>query len=229
MNVVALTLSLAAMAFGLFWLVWILVETLRLGIGGLAPGALHRDDAAAAGRRRRPRQRDLRQRCVMVALATLLGTPIGILAGIYLAEYGQRGWLGQRDALRQRHPAVGAVDRDRPVRLRGRRRARSSSFSGWAGVARAGADRDPGRRAHHREHAARWCPNALREAAFALGAPKWKVIMTVTLTRGARRRRHRRPARGRAHLRRDRAAALHRAQQPVLDHRHERSRWPTCR
>ena len=61
-------------------------------------------------------------------------------------------------------------------------------------------------------------PNSLREAAVALGAPMWKVILMVTLQRGARRRDHRHPARRGAHLRRDGAAALHRAQQPVLEH-----------
>ena len=55
-----LTLSLLAMAFGLFWLIWILFETVRLGIGGLALVGVHRNDAAAAGRNRRPGQRDLR-------------------------------------------------------------------------------------------------------------------------------------------------------------------------
>jgi phosphate transport system permease protein len=93
-NVIALTLSLAAMAFGVFWLIWILFETVRLGWGGLNAGGVHRDDAAAAGRHRRPGQRHLRL-ADDGGLATLLGTPIGILAGgIYLAEYGQKGLAG---------------------------------------------------------------------------------------------------------------------------------------
>ena len=155
---------------------------------------------------------------VMVALATLLGTPIGILAGIYLAEYGQKGWLGSatrfiNDILLSAPSIVIGLFVYAVVV------ARMQSFSGWAGVAGAGADRDPGRDPHHREHAARWCPNALREAAYALGTPKWKVIMTITLKAAragvitgvllARR----------AHRRRDRAAAVHRAVEPVLDHR----------
>jgi phosphate transport system permease protein len=70
---------------------------------------------------------------MMVSLATLLGTPIGVLAGIYLAEYGQKTWLGSDHALHQRHPAVGAVDRDRPVHLR-RWWWRLQGFSGIAGV-----------------------------------------------------------------------------------------------
>jgi phosphate transport system permease protein len=92
LNQMALTLSLAAMAFGVFWLVWILWETMRLGVGGLAWPCLHRNDAAAQ-RGRRPGQRHFRLG-VMVMLATFVGTPIGILAGVYLAEYGRQGWLG---------------------------------------------------------------------------------------------------------------------------------------
>jgi phosphate transport system permease protein len=74
------------MAFGLFWLIWILFETLRLGSAAGAV-ALHRDDAAAAGRRG-GLANAIFGSLLMVGLATLLGTPIGILAGIYLAEYG---------------------------------------------------------------------------------------------------------------------------------------------
>src|SRR5450432_4917015 len=92
-NAVALTLALAAMSFGLFWLIWILIETVRLGIGGLAltlftqmtpPPQAETGGLANA----------IFGSVVMVTLATLLGTPIGVLAGIYLAEYGQKTWLG---------------------------------------------------------------------------------------------------------------------------------------
>ncbi|HZF85744.1 MAG TPA: phosphate ABC transporter permease PtsA, partial [Burkholderiaceae bacterium] len=90
-NKIALTLSLAAMAFGVFWLIWILWETLRLGVGGLslsiftemtpAPGDEGGLLNAIVGS------------LVMVGLATFIGTPIGIMAGIYLAEYNPKGWL----------------------------------------------------------------------------------------------------------------------------------------
>ena len=92
-NIVALALSLAAMAFGVFWLIWILIETVRLGIGGLSlqvftqmtpPPQAETGGLANA----------IFGSCMMVSLATLIGTPIGILAGIYLAEYGQKSWLG---------------------------------------------------------------------------------------------------------------------------------------
>src|ERR1700686_3046496 len=91
-NRIALSLSLLAMSFGLFWLIWILFTTLQLGAAGLSldlftkmtppPGAAEGGLAnAIAGS------------LVMVGLATLIGTPIGILAGVYLAEYGVDSWL----------------------------------------------------------------------------------------------------------------------------------------
>ena len=92
-NAVALTLALIAMAFGLFWLIWILVETVRLGIGGMALSLFTQmtppPQAETGGL-----ANAVFGSLVMVLLATLLGTPIGVLAGIYLAEYGQKGWLG---------------------------------------------------------------------------------------------------------------------------------------
>ena len=92
-NVVALLLSFGAMAFGVFWLVWILFETFRLGVGGLALSVFTEmtpppmaDVGGLANA--------IFGSIVMAGLATLLGTPIGVMAGIYLAEYGQKSWLG---------------------------------------------------------------------------------------------------------------------------------------
>ena len=81
------------MAFGVFWLVWILVETVRLGVGGLAlatftemtPPPMAETGGLANA---------IFGSLLMVSLATALVTPIGILAGVYLAEYGQKTWLG---------------------------------------------------------------------------------------------------------------------------------------
>ncbi|MDB5829310.1 MAG: pstA, partial [Variovorax sp.] len=90
-NQLALTLSLAAMAFGVFWLVWILWETLRQGIGGLAIATFTEmtpppNEAGGIANA-------IFGSLVMVAMATFVGTPIGIMAGIYLAEYNPKGWL----------------------------------------------------------------------------------------------------------------------------------------
>ena len=92
-NAIALTLSLAAMAFGLFWLIWILVETVRLGVGGLTL-SLFTEMTPPPQAETGGLANAIFGSVTMVALATLLGTPIGILAGVYLAEYGQKTWLG---------------------------------------------------------------------------------------------------------------------------------------
>src|ERR1700744_3910584 len=91
-NALALTLSLAAMAFGLIWLIWILYTTLRLGIGGLSIELFtqstpppNTDGGGLANA--------IVGSLMLISLATFVGTPIGILAGVYLAEYGQKGWL----------------------------------------------------------------------------------------------------------------------------------------
>jgi len=177
-NVVALTLALAAMAFGIFWLVWILVETIRLGIGGMSltlftemtppPQA---DSGGLANA--------IFGSLAMVTMATLLGTPIGILAGIYLAEYGQRGWLGHTTRfindilLSAPSIVIGLFIYSVVV-------ARARSFSGWAGVLALALIVIPVV-IRTTENMLSLIPNALREAAYALGTPKWRVISTVTL------------------------------------------------
>ena len=177
-NVVALTLALAAMAFGIFWLVWILVETIRLGVGALSLSLFTEMTP--------PPQADtgglanaIFGSLVMVTLATGLGTPIGILAGIYLAEYGQRGWLGAstrfiNDILLSAPSIVIGLFIYTVVV------ARTQTFSGWAGVLALALIVIPVV-IRTTENILALIPNALREAAYALGTPKWRVIMTVTL------------------------------------------------
>jgi phosphate transport system permease protein len=177
-NVVALTLALAAMAFGIFWLVWILVETVRLGIGGLSltlftemtpPPQADTGGLANA----------IFGSLAMVTTATLLGTPIGVLAGIYLAEYGQRGWLGHTTRfindilLSAPSIVIGLFIYSVVV-------ARVQSFSGWAGVLALALIVIPVV-IRTTENMLSLIPNALREAAYALGTPKWRVVLTVTL------------------------------------------------
>ena len=177
-NAIALTLSLAAMAFGLFWLIWILVETVRLGIGGLSlslftqmtPPPQSEDGGLANA---------IFGSVTMVSLATLIGTPIGILAGVYLAEYGQKTWLGSvtrfiNDILLAAPSIVVGLFIYSVVV------ARMKSFSGWAGILALALIVIPVV-IRTTENMLSLIPNALREAAYALGTPKWKVIMTVTL------------------------------------------------
>jgi phosphate transport system permease protein len=115
----------------------------------------------------------------MVSLATLIGTPIGIMAGIYLAEYGQRSWLGRttqfiNDILLSAPSIVVGLFIYAVVV------ARFKSFSGWAGVLALALIVIPVV-IRTTENMLSLVPNALREAAYALGTPKWKVILAITL------------------------------------------------
>jgi phosphate transport system permease protein len=177
-NVAALLLALAAMAFGIFWLVWILVETVRLGLGGMSL-ALFTESTPPPLAETGGLANAIFGSLAMVTLATLLGTPIGILAGIYLAEYGQRGWLGAatrfiNDILLSAPSIVIGLFIYAAVV------ARSKSFSGWAGVLALALIVIPVV-IRTTENMLVLIPNALREAAYALGTPKWRVVTTVTL------------------------------------------------
>jgi phosphate transport system permease protein len=178
MNAVALTLSLGAMAFGLFWLAWILFETIRLGIGGMALTVFTEMTP--------PPQADsggllnaIVGSLMMVSLATALGTPIGILCGIYLAEYGKDRWLGNvtgfiNDILLSAPSIVIGLFIYAVVV------AQVKSFSGFAGILALALIVIPVV-VRTTENMLSLIPNALREAAYALGTPKWKVISSVTL------------------------------------------------
>jgi phosphate transport system permease protein len=177
-NQVALALSLAAMAFGVFWLIWILIETVRLGIGGLSlavftemtPPPLAETGGLANA---------IFGSLTMVGLATLLGTPIGVMAGVYLAEYGKTTWLGRvtqfiNDILLSAPSIViGLFIYSAVV-------AKMKSFSGIAGVLALALIVIPVV-VRTTENMLSLIPNALREAAYALGTPKWKVISAITL------------------------------------------------
>ena len=177
-NAIALTLSLGAMAFGLFWLAWILFETIRLGIGGLALSVFTQStpppQEASGGL-----ANAIVGSAMMVGLATAIGTPIGVMAGVYLAEYGRKTWLGSitrfiNDILLSAPSIVIGLFVYAVIV------ARFKSFSGWAGVFALALIVIPVV-IRTTENMLVLIPNALREAAYALGTPKWKVIWSVTL------------------------------------------------
>jgi phosphate transport system permease protein len=177
-NAVALTLSLLAMAFGLFWLIWILFETVRLGLGGLS-FSLFTEMTPPPQAETGGLANAIFGSVTMVTLATMLGTPIGVLAGIYLAEYGQKTWLGSltrfiNDILLSAPSIVVGLFIYSVVV------ARTKTFSGYAGVLALTLIVIPVV-IRTTENMLALVPNALREAAYALGTPKWRVIMTVTL------------------------------------------------
>jgi len=176
-NKVALGLSVAAMAFGIFWLVWILLETVVLGVGGLGLATFTQmtpppNEAGGIANA-------LWGSFVMVTLSTLIGAPVGIMAGIYLVEYDAKGWLGTltrfvNDILLSAPSIVIGLFVYAVVV------SRMKSFSGLAGVLALALIVIPVV-IRTTENMLSLVPNALREAAYALGTPKWKVISTVTL------------------------------------------------
>ncbi|MFN9470578.1 phosphate ABC transporter permease PstA [Acidovorax sp.] len=178
LNQVALVLSLAAMAFGVFWLIWILWETVRLGVGGLS---------VALFTQMTPPPNDVGGgisnaifgSLVMVLLATFVGTPIGILAGIYLAEYETKSLLASvtrfvNDILLSAPSIVIGLFVYAVVV------ARFKSFSAYAGILALALIVIPVV-IRTTENMLVLVPSSLREAAYALGTPKWKVITMVTL------------------------------------------------
>ena len=177
-NVIALTLAFGAMAFGVFWLVWILFETIRLGASGMSL-SLFTQAQPGPNSEGGGLSNAIFGSLAMVTLATVIGTPIGVFSGIYLAEYGQKGWLGAttrfiNDILLSAPSIVIGlfVYALVVVPMRG--------FSGWAGAIALALIVIPVV-IRTTETMLNLVPHALREAAYALGTPKWKVISAVTL------------------------------------------------
>jgi phosphate transport system permease protein len=177
-NTIALTLSFSAMAFGVFWLIWILFETVRLGIGGLTLDVFTQmtpsPQAETGGL-----ANAIYGSFVMVGLATFIGGPVGVLAGIYLAEYGRNNWLGRstqfiNDILLSAPSIVIGLF------VYGVVVAKMKSFSALAGILALALIVLPVV-IRTTENMLTLVPIALREAAYALGTPKWRVISTITL------------------------------------------------
>ncbi len=176
-NTVSLSISVVAMLFGLFWLGWILWTLLENGLPGLGmhvftqttppPGSNGGLINAIVGS------------LMMVVIAVFIGTPIGILAGTYLAEFGQRGWIAPvtrfiNDILLSAPSIViGLFVYEMYV-------VKVGHFAGWGGALALAILVIPVV-IRTTENMLRLVPNSLREAAAALGAPQWKVINFVTL------------------------------------------------
>lgn len=176
-NKIALVLALIAMCFGLFWLIWILWETIRLGIGGLTVATMTQmtpppNEVGGIANA-------IYGSFLMVLLATFVGTPIGIMAGIYLAEYETKSWLANttrfvNDILLSAPSIVIGLFVYAVIVTR------FKSFSGWAGVVALAMIAIPVV-IRTTENMLQLVPAGLREAAYALGTPKWKVITKITL------------------------------------------------
>ncbi len=177
-NIIATTLALIAMSFGLFWLFWILIETVRLGIDGLTIATLTQmtpppnEEGGLANA--------IYGSFLMVVLAACVGTPIGIMAGIYLAEFDTKSWFASttrfvNDILLSAPSIVIGLFVYAVVV------SRFKSFSGYAGIMALSLIVIPVV-IRTTENMLQLVPAGLREAAYALGAPKWKVVLSITLT-----------------------------------------------
>ena len=177
LNQIALTLSLAAMAFGVFWLIWILWETIRLGIGGLALSLF--SEMTPPPNEAGGLANAIFGSFVMVTLATFVGTPIGVMAGVYLAEYDRHSLLASTTRfvndilLSAPSIVIGLFVYAMVV-------AKFRSFSAYAGIVALALIVIPVV-IRTTENMLTLVPSALREADYALGTPKWKVILAITL------------------------------------------------
>jgi len=172
-----LAMSLGTMAFGMAFLLWILTVLFANGFAALKPTLFTEmtpPPGAAGGL-----LNAIFGSVVIVGVATFVSTPIGILAGIYLAEFGKNGWLASvtrfiNDILLSA-PSIVIGLFVYTVYV-----AQVGHFSGWAGSAALALIAIPVV-VRTTENMLHLVPSSLREAAIALGAPMWKVILMVTL------------------------------------------------
>ncbi len=171
----ALVFAGAATLFGLVWLFWILWTTLQQGIGALNP-ALFTQMTPPPGS-----QGGLLNAfygsAMMIGLAVLIGAPIGLAAGTYLAEHGRYSRLGSvvsfiNDILLSAPSIViGLFVYEMVVVTMGH-------FSGYAGALALAMILLPVI-VRTSDEALRLVPDQMREAAFALGIPRWKVTSQI--------------------------------------------------
>ncbi|SFA76813.1 phosphate ABC transporter membrane protein 2, PhoT family (TC 3.A.1.7.1) [Collimonas sp. OK607] len=178
MHRIGMLLSFLAMAMGIAVLAWILATLVIKGFGALNLGILTQNTPAPGsgpGGLLNPIIGSL----MMVGIATLVSTPIGILAGIYLAEYGEESKLAQVTRF------VTDIMLSAPSIVIGLfvyaiYVAKVGHFSGWAGSFALSLIAVPVI-VRTTDNMLKLVPGSLREAAFSLGAPRWKVALLVRL------------------------------------------------
>ncbi|HEY8022067.1 MAG TPA: phosphate ABC transporter permease PstA [Thermoanaerobaculia bacterium] len=175
-NYVALTLSIATMAIGLFWLIWILWTLVARGFGGIRPEVFTQTTPPPGSKG------GLRNAIVGSLLVTVAGilvaAPVGVLAGTYLAEFGKKSWFAAatrfvNDILLSAPSIIIGLFVYEVIVVR------MKHFSGWAGAAALAIIAIPVV-VRTTEDMLHLVPTSLREAAAALGAPQWKVVVQVT-------------------------------------------------
>jgi phosphate transport system permease protein len=174
-NAAVIALSTAATAIGILWLAFILYALLSNGLAALKPSlfAEMTPPPGSKGGLLNPIAGSL----LMTAFGTLVGTPVGILAGTFLAEYGRGSRLASvvrfiNDILLSAPSIIVGLFVYQLLVLR------MGHFSAWAGGTALAIIVVPVV-VRTTEDMLNLVPNSLREAATALGAPKWKVIVMV--------------------------------------------------
>ncbi|MDP3121494.1 MAG: phosphate ABC transporter permease PstA [Polynucleobacter sp.] len=178
-NAIGLTLSLIAMSIGMVFLFWILSVLLYKGFAAISP-SLFLQSTPAPGTEGGGLANPIVGSLMIVGACTFISTPIGILAGIYLSEYGNKSRFAEvtrfvTDIMLSAPSIVVGLFVYAIVVYQ------VKHFSGWAGTIALSLIAIPVV-VRTTENMLRLVPLTLREAAYALGAPKWKVALSITLT-----------------------------------------------
>ena len=172
-----MTMSMATMAFGMAFLIWILVTLFSKGFAAFGPQLFTQmtpppgSDGGLANA--------IFGSLLMVGSSVLIATPVGIMAGIYLAEVGRDNWVAKitrfvNDILLSAPSIVIGLFVYSLIVFQ------VKHYSGWAGAVALAIIAVPVV-VRTTENMLMLVPNSLREAAVALGAPMWKVVLMVTL------------------------------------------------
>ena len=177
-SLLGLAFSMTAMAIGLAVLLWILYVLFSNGLSALDANLLT-SDTPAPGTEGGGLRNAIVGSLMIVGLTVLVSTPVGILAGIYLTEYGDESKTAELTRF------VTDIMLSAPSIVLGLfvyaiAVATMGHFSGWAGSMALSLIAVPVV-VRTTENMLRLVPGSLREAAFALGAPRWKVSTMVTL------------------------------------------------
>ena len=175
---VGIALSFMAMLLGLFFLMWILFTLVIKGVGAINL-AIFTQTTPAPGSEGGGLMNAIVGSLLMVGAAVFISTPIGILAGIYLAEYGEVSWFAKITRF------VTDIMLSAPSIVIGLfiyaiYVANVKHFSGWAGSFAISLIAIPVV-VRTTDNMLNLVPTSLREAAFALGAPRWRVATFVRL------------------------------------------------
>jgi len=178
-NWIGLSLSMCAMTVGMVFLLWILSVLFIKGFSAI-DWNMFTQSTPAPGSEGGGLANAIVGSLLIVASCTLISTPIGVMAGIYLSEYGAKSKIASITRF------VNDIMLSAPSIVIGLfiyavLVAQVKHFSGWAGTIALALIAIPVV-VRTTENMLQLVPGSLREAAYALGAPKWKVAFSVTLT-----------------------------------------------